>query len=157
MLKTAESGSPHTFPITVFSKNETLASPSNEQLLSFFVYPEITDLMGKISPLEGPLAEALFLSFGNSQQIASYEATYRDGSGSFHSQLFVSGAISGLYSTWSSGSRHLYLATSAAVKAMLAHLLQSAAENENHCEVLHHKNVNDKVLRQYGVNLSESG
>jgi SAM-dependent methyltransferase len=151
MLKTSETGASHTFPITVFSAAKHLPCPTNEQILALFTYPDVVDALNKIGPTEGPLAEALFSSFGNALKIAGFEATYHDGSGSLRSQLFVSGSVSGLYSTWSTGKRHLFLATSIAVKDMLQHLRQTALEQQKHCDVKHDECPTEDVLLKFGV------
>jgi SAM-dependent methyltransferase len=156
ILATSEAGSPHEFPISVFSGNDNLPPPTNEQLLAFFAFRQLNKHIDKIGEMTGPVAEAFYLSFGRREVIASLEATYRDGSGTLKTELFIAGAFSGLYSTWSSGSRSLFLAPAVAIGSMLQHFLKSAADLDQFCDVAQEDHDCGKTLQQFGLPLIES-
>lgn len=135
MLKTAESGSSETFPISVLELRDERPSPTDEQLLSFFAYPQLIDILTKLGQVEGPAAEALFLSLGHQRLIASLTGTYRDGSGVQKTELIISGSICVLYSSWSTGVRSIYLAPAIAVNEMLVHFNKIEEGLQKSCDV----------------------
>lgn len=153
MLKSAEMGNSLVLPITVMSGDDRWPVPTNEQLLAFFVYLEVNEQLEKFSPMDGAVAEAFFVSLGNKEIIASFEATYRDGNEVVKTQIFLAGVISGIYSTSSAGARYLYLAPAVAVRGMVKQFMDCASDHEAHCEVVHTAHNCESTLRQYGVQL----
>ena len=154
MLRTAEAGGAETFPISVLSKVGIQPKPTNEQLLAFFVYDDMNALLMKIVPIEGGLAEAVYVTLGEKLPIASFEASYRDGSGVRRTQLFIAGSLSALYSTWSSGARHLYMAPAVAIGQMLQHFYSEAEKQEAHCAMVHGDHDCENILGQYGIQIA---
>lgn len=136
LLKTAESGVTEVFTISVFGTADSLPVQSDEQLLGFFTYQELGYLFEKLGPIEGAPAEAIFLSFGGRQLIAEFAATYRNGSGSQETKVFIAGCVAGLYITWSTGLRKLYLAPAVAIGSILGRLNEMMADLESHCEIV---------------------
>jgi hypothetical protein len=90
-------------------------------------------------------------------QICTFVATWKNGSGIQRTSLFISGSLSGIYTTWSTGRRSLYLAPAVAIKTMIAHFYEMIEGLQSVCDLEIEEFDHTDLLEQFGLSPIATG
>ena len=142
------------FPLTVFSKGDSIALVRPDDILSLHAHPYFRD-NEKFCRMEGDAAEALFRSLRQEDLIYQASIKYLDNSGIEFFNVFISGALVFHYRTTTLGYREIFLSTISLLPNVLGRAMAFVEDREPYAEITQaFPTQNADLLRSYGLTVS---
>ncbi|MFS0756529.1 class I SAM-dependent methyltransferase [Noviherbaspirillum sp. 1P10PC] len=149
-------GYKESFPLSFLKKTPLAAEPSTEIIISLHKKMLLSEKLECINPVDGFVAEALYLAIGDKRPVHEAELIYRNGSGIMKMHLFHSEILAGVYKTTSRGMRQLEIVPLAEASAVVDAYFNEISKLSEYCDINENVSLDSSLLNQLGLEVVQS-